>query len=63
MRENLKRVRSELKYTQEDVAKKLGISRATYTNIELGNKKPSFDLAIKIKKVFNCKDDEIFLNI
>ena len=39
----------------------VGISRPSYTNIELGRKNPSLKIALKIKKVLNYKDDNIFL--
>ena len=61
MRNKLKEVREKKKMTQEQLAKKVGIARTTYTNIELGTKNPSLDVAIRIKKVLKVKDDDIFL--
>ena len=61
MRTNLKNRREELGYTHEKVALKAGIARTTYTNIELGAKNPSFDVALKIKKALRTKSDDIFL--
>lgn len=40
----------------------IGISRAAYTNIELGKKNPSLKIVIKIKKILNYERDDIFLN-
>lgn len=54
--------RKELGLTQKDMAEKLGIARATYTNIELGRKDPSLRLALKIKEILKCSDDRIFEN-
>lgn len=62
MRKKLVELRADNNFTQEELAKKIGISRAYYTNIELGNKNPSFAVAVKIKSALNYKDDEIFLN-
>lgn len=61
MRINLKKERQKLGLTQSEVAKKIGIARTTYTNIENGTKDPSFRLALKIKEFFNIKGDKIFL--
>jgi putative transcriptional regulator len=62
MRNKLVEIRIAKNLTQEQLAEKSGISRAYYTNIELGNKNPSFAVAVKIKSVLDYKDDEIFLN-
>ncbi|TCO53910.1 MULTISPECIES: helix-turn-helix transcriptional regulator [Thermoanaerobacteraceae] len=63
MRYYLKKARKQAGLTQAEIAKKVGIARTSYTNIELGIKNPSFDVATKIKKVLNVNDDNIFLNI
>jgi putative transcriptional regulator len=62
MRHKLKDIRISKKFTQEYIAEKVGIDRSTYTNIELGNRNPTFAVALKIKEVLNFKEDEIFLN-
>lgn len=61
MRDNLKRIREKRRMTQSQLAQKVGIARTTYTNIKLGIKNPSFNVAIKIKKVLGVKGDDIFL--
>lgn len=61
MRENLRNLRERRKLTQSELAKRLGVARTTYTNIELGTKNPSLDLAMKIKKTLRVKSDDIFL--
>lgn len=53
--------RKELKLTQEQVSKMIGVSRNTYTSYEIGVITPSLDVAIKIKKALKTKDDNIFL--
>lgn len=63
MRTKLKNKREELGFTQDELAKAVSIARTTYTNIELGLKNPSFEVAIKIKRALNYLNDDIFLNI
>lgn len=62
MRVKLKKIREEKNLTQQEVADRAGISRTTYTNIELGNKNPSFEVARNIKCALGERDDDIFLN-
>ena len=62
MREKLRRIRIQNNYTQQQVATAAKISRPFYTKIELGINNPSLKVAIDIKKVFNYKGDDIFLN-
>lgn len=61
MRKKLIEVRKKKGFTQEDMANKLNIARTTYTGYELGTFSPSLDMAIKIKKLLNYKNDDIFL--
>lgn len=61
MRKKLKEIREKKGLTHKDIAEKVGISRAYYTNIELGKKNPSFKVARKIKEVLDFEDDNIFL--
>ena len=62
MRKLLRELRELNHFTQEDIAERIGIDRSTYTNIELGNKNPSFNVALKIKEIFKYRGDDIFLN-
>lgn len=48
---NLKEIRSQTSYTQEDVADMTGITRQYYNMIENGGRQPSVDLAKKIAAV------------
>jgi putative transcriptional regulator len=52
---NLKEIR------QEDLAKKLGVSRQTISSLENGRYNPSIALAYKIAKFFNMTIEEIFI--
>jgi putative transcriptional regulator len=46
--------------TQEELAKKLGISRQTVTAIERGKFNPSVKLALAMAELFSCKVEDIF---
>jgi putative transcriptional regulator len=62
MREKLRQLRKDKKLTQEQLAKKIGISRTYYTNIEKGRYIPSLITANKIKNILGYKNDDIFLD-
>lgn len=63
MRKNLKEMRIKKGYTQHELAKKIGIERSFYTNIELGTKNPSLRVAMRIKQVLEYFNDDIFFNL
>lgn len=63
MRSRLREIRLMRNMTQQEVAAAAEIERVTYTNIELGNKNPSFAVAARIKKVLDYHDDDIFLDM
>lgn len=46
--------------TQEDLAKKIGVSRQTINSIEKSRYVPSTILALKISKAFNKNVNDIF---
>lgn len=54
--------RNILNLTQESVAEKAGISRAYYTEIEIGTKNPSVKSAQKIAKVLGFNWSFFFEN-
>jgi len=56
----LQRARERLGFSQRDVANLVGISRPYYTNIELGRKSPSLQVALRIAKIVNCSVDIFF---
>ncbi|MCR4898087.1 MAG: helix-turn-helix transcriptional regulator [Acholeplasmatales bacterium] len=47
--------------TQEELAKKLGVTRQTIISIEQGKYVASLPLAIKIAKTFNVNVDDVFI--
>lgn len=58
--EKLKELRKANGYTQEDMSKMLGISRAAYAEIEAGDRNPSLRVIIKILGFFNVRFEELY---
>lgn len=51
--ERLKKIRTEHKLTQQNIADVLGIDRTTYTFYERGTTKPSAETLTKIASIYN----------
>ena len=47
--------------TQEELARRVGVTRQTIIAIEAGKYSPSLELAFKIARVFNVKIEDIFI--
>lgn len=60
MRKKLKSIRVEKGLTQEELALKVGISRAHCTKIEIGMSNPSLAVAMKLKQVLEYINDDLF---
>lgn len=60
MHNRLKIGRAELNLTQEDLAKKIGVSRQTINSIEKNRYVPSTILALKISDLFGKSVNDIF---
>ena len=60
MKNNIKKLRNELKISQKDLAESLSVSRQTINAIETGKFDPSLTLTIKITRFFNKSLEEIF---
>ena len=60
MRLKLKKLRIDMGLTQNELAQKIGISRSFYTNIENGKANPTLKTALKLKKVLDYSEDDIF---
>ena len=60
MRNRLKVERAEVDLTQEQLAKKIGVSRQTINSIEKSRYVPSTILALKLSEVFNKPVNQIF---
>ena len=57
---NIKELRISKGLTQEQLANECGVQRTTITMIELGENKPSVDLAKKLGEVFDIAWSEFF---
>lgn len=53
----LKKIRQDKNLTQEDLAKKLNISRSNIANYENDKNMPSVDILEKLSKIFDCSID------
>jgi putative transcriptional regulator len=56
----IKELRSARGWTQEQLAKAVGVSRQSINSIERNRYVPSLLLALTFAKVFGCSTDEIF---
>lgn len=55
----LKLKRIEKGFTQEELAKKIGVFRMTIYYYESGKRKPNSDMLVKLSDALGCKVDEI----
>ncbi|OYO24681.1 transcriptional regulator [Enemella dayhoffiae] len=60
MRNRLKELRTQRRWTQADLARELDVSRQTVNALESGRYDPSLPLAFTIAAVFNLRIEEIF---
>lgn len=51
---NLKKLREAARYTQDEVAQALGITRSTYSNYESGEREAPYDVLEKVSDLFGC---------
>ncbi len=58
----LKNLRYKNKLTSKEMALKLGISTPFYCQLENGNRRMSYDMAIRIAEIFGKRPDTIFYN-
>ncbi|WP_079908237.1 helix-turn-helix transcriptional regulator [Paenibacillus sp. 32352] len=54
---NLEKLRISNGWTQEEIAKKIGVARTTYTNYEAGKREPDIETAQKIADVCGVSVD------
>lgn len=57
--EQLSALRKSHNYTQEQLAKKLGVTRQTISKWEMGISEPSLDMLDKIAEIYGCTIDEL----
>jgi putative transcriptional regulator len=61
MKNKIKEKRASFNITQEDLSKKLNVSRQTIISLEKGKYKPSLVLAHKLAQAFQCSIEELFI--
>jgi len=60
MKNRIRVLRAERRWTQADLARQLGVSRNSVNAIENGKYDPSLPLAFKIARLFDQTVEEIF---
>lgn len=60
MENRVQDLRSKRRWTQSELARRLGVSRQTVISIERGRFDPSLPLAFQIGEVFGLRIEEIF---
>lgn len=60
MKNNLKENRARFGFTQDDISKKLNVSRQTINAIENNKYFPSLELGLKLAQILECKVDDLF---
>lgn len=60
LQNNVYPLRAAKKWSQQEVADRLGVSRQTIASIEANKYNPSLILAFKIAKLFNVEITEVF---
>jgi len=61
MKNRLRALRAERKWSQQELADRLGVSRQSVNAIETGKYDPSLPLAFRIADVFGLSIEQIFL--
>jgi len=60
MRNRLRLLRAERKWSQAELGERLGVSRQAVNAIEVEKYDPSLPLVFKIARLFDCRIEEIF---
>ena len=60
LKNKLKELRQKNNLTQDDLGKRVGVSRQTIISIETYRYKPSLELAMKISRELNMKIERLF---
>jgi len=61
LKNRLRVLRAERKWSQQDLAQRLEVSRQSVNAIETGKYDPSLPLAFRIADVFDLQIEELFL--
>ena len=62
MKNNFKKYRLRMGWTQAEVAEKLHVSRASYVHYETGESEPSFEVLKTISHLFHASIDQLLDN-
>ena len=62
MTNRLRVLRAERRWSQQDLAERLGVSRQSVNAIETGRFDPSLPLAFRIADIFALPIEQIFVN-
>lgn len=60
LRQNLKKFRKEAHFSQEQIARQLGVNRATYTYYETGETTPSVEDLYLLSQLYGRAMEEFF---
>ena len=58
----LKNLRKNNNHSYQDMANHLNISKTYYWQLENNKRRLTYEMAVKIAKIFNLKPDDIFYN-
>lgn len=61
MKNNIKKLRKQLGYRQEDMATALGVTRQTINAIENEKYNPTLELGMKLARLLNTTIEELFI--
>ena len=61
MKNNIRYLRKQLGFRQEDMSTALGVTRQTINAIENEKYNPTLELAMKLAKLLNTTVDELFI--
>ncbi len=62
MGKRIKELRTNAKFTQKELADRLGVTKSTITAYENDSRTPSYDVLIKIARVFNVTIDSLLID-
>ncbi len=60
MKNKLRVLRAERRWSQAELASQLGVSRQTVNAIEVEKYDPSLPLAFRIARLFRCRIEDVF---
>lgn len=60
MHQKLKETRLKYHYTSKYMAEQLNISKPFYSQLENDKRKLTYDMAVKIARIFKLKPDKLF---